>query len=631
MKAKKGFWIACCIFTFLAFYLGARLTLIYRALPNQALENTVQNILDTFDNFVPTIQQQPLLFSFPKEALIGGGAFALIVLLIFLYQLSNQKNYRQGEEYGSASWGEATDIQPFIDKKDDYNNILLTNSEKLTMENRLPKGQEKYERNKNVLIIGGAGSGKTRFYATPNLLQMHSSYVVTDSKGDLLRDTGQLFKDEGYKIKVFDLVTRKHTDGYNPFHYIKDEDDIIKIVDNLMKNTSDPNKKGGDDFWQKAETAFLQAMFHFLMLEAEPEERTISKIADLVRSNKVKEDNEDYLTPLDVMFQELAEKKPNCFAVKQYETFKLSAGKTAKSILISLGVRLAPFDIPSIQKITSKDTLELDKIGDEKTIFYLVLPDSNTTFNFLVSMVYQQMFDLLIFKADNEYGGQLPIPVRCILDEFANIGQIPKFDNVVATIRSRLISVNIMIQNVTQISKKLYKDTWESIVGNCDSLLYLGGNEENSHQYISKALGKQTIDIRKTGETKGSTGSWNVNHDKMARELMTPDEIRRMSGDKCIYLLRGVKPFLSSKYDVTKHKRYKAMEANATFIYDSPLDIFEEIEPTQEVEEVTETLDEFLENTVIETVDMDELEIIQEQEVDDWAENFNQKERKKWT
>lgn len=622
MKAKKGFWIACGIFTFLAFYLGARLTLIYRGLPNQALENTVQNILDTFDKFLPTIQQKPFLFSFPKEALIGGGAFAVFVLLIFLYQLSNQKNYRQGEEYGSASWGENKDIQPFINKN--YaDNILITNTERLTMENRLPQGKKQYERNKNVLIIGGAGSGKTRFYATPNLLQMHSSYVVTDSKGDLLRDTGQLFKDEGYKIKVFDLVTRKNTDGYNPFHYIKDEDDIIKIVDNLMKNTSDPNKKGGDDFWQKAETAFLQAMFHFLMLEAEPEERTISKIADLVRSNKVKEDNEDYLTPLDVMFQELAEKNPNCFAVKQYETFKLSAGKTAKSILISLGVRLAPFDIPSIQKITSKDTLELDKIGDEKTIFYLVLPDSNTTFNFLVSMVYQQMFDLLLFKADNEYGGQLPIPVRCILDEFANIGQIPNFDNVVATIRSRLISVNIMIQNVTQISKKLYKDTWESIVGNCDSFLYLGGNEENSHQYVSKALGKQTIDIRKTGETKGSTGSWNVNHDKMARELMTPDEIRRMSGDKCIYLLRGVKPFLSSKYDVTKHKLYKAMETNATFIYDSPLDTFEETVTMQEVEEVTETLDEFLENTVIETVDMDELEIIQEQEIDDWAENFN--------
>ncbi|EIQ7064276.1 type IV secretory system conjugative DNA transfer family protein [Enterococcus faecalis] len=622
MKAKKGFWIACGIFTFLAFYLGARLTLIYRGLPNQALENTVQNILDTFDKFLPTIQQKPFLFSFPKEALIGGGAFAVFVLLIFLYQLSNQKNYRQGEEYGSASWGENKDIQPFINKNY-VDNILITNTERLTMENRLPQGKKQYERNKNVLIIGGAGSGKTRFYATPNLLQMHSSYVVTDSKGDLLRDTGQLFKDEGYKIKVFDLVTRKNTDGYNPFHYIKDEDDIIKIVDNLMKNTSDPNKKGGDDFWQKAETAFLQAMFHFLMLEAEPEERTISKIADLVRSNKVKEDNEDYLTPLDVMFQELAEKNPNCFAVKQYETFKLSAGKTAKSILISLGVRLAPFDIPSIQKITSKDTLELDKIGDEKTIFYLVLPDSNTTFNFLVSMVYQQMFDLLLFKADNEYGGQLPIPVRCILDEFANIGQIPNFDNVVATIRSRLISVNIMIQNVTQISKKLYKDTWESIVGNCDSLLYLGGNEENSHQYVSKALGKQTIDIRKTGETKGSTGSWNVNHDKMARELMTPDEIRRMSGDKCIYLLRGVKPFFSNKYDVTKHKLYKAMETNTTFIYDSPLDTFEETVSTQEVEEVTETLDEFLENTVIETVDMDELEMIQEQEKDDWAENFN--------
>lgn len=622
MKAKKGFWFACGILTSLAFYVGARLTLIYRGLPNQSLENTVQNILDTLDKFLPTIQQQPFLFSFPKEALIGGLVFALLVLLLFLYQLSNQKNYREGEEYGSASWGENKDIQPFINKT--YaDNLLLTNTERLTMENRLPQGKKQYERNKNVMIIGGAGSGKTRFYATPNLLQMHSSYVVTDSKGDLLRDTGQLFKDEGYKIKVFDLVTRKNTDGYNPFHYIKDEDDIIKIVDNLMKNTSDPNKKGGDDFWAKAETAFLQAMFHFLMLEAEPEERTISKIADLVRSNKVKEDNEDYLTPLDVMFQELAEKNPNCFAVKQYETFKLSAGKTAKSILISLGVRLAPFDIPSIQKITSKDTLELDKIGDEKTIFYLVLPDSNTTFNFLVSMVYQQMFDLLLFKADNEYGGQLPIPVRCILDEFANIGQIPNFDNVVATIRSRLISVNIMIQNVTQISKKLYKDTWESIIGNCDSLLYLGGNEENSHQYVSKALGKQTIDIRKTGETKGSTGSWNVNHDKMARELMTPDEIRRMSGDKCIYLLRGVKPFLSDKYDVTKHKLYKTMENKETFIYDSPLDVLDETAPTQEIEEVTEPLDEFLENTVIETVDMDELEMIQEQETDDWAENFN--------
>lgn len=613
---RKGFWLACGIFTSLAFYAGARLTLIYRELPNQSLDHMVQNILDTLDGFIPAVQQNPFLFFFPKEALMGGGAFSVVVLLMFLYQLSNQKNYRQGEEYGSASWGEAKDIQPFINQHH-ADNILLTHSERLTMENRLPQGKKQYERNKNVLIVGGAGSGKTRFYATPNLLQMHSSYVLTDSKGGLLRETGQLFKDAGYKIKVFDLVTRKNTDGYNPFHYMKDEDDIIKIVDNLMKNTSDPNKKGGDDFWQKAETAFLQAMFHFLMLEAEPEERTISKIADLVRGNKVRDDDEEHVTSLDMLFKELEEKTPDCFAVKQYETFRLAAGKTAKSILISLGVRLAPFDIPSIQKITTKDTLELDKIGDEKTIFYLVLPDSNTAFNFLVSMVYQQMFDLLVFKADNEYGGELPVPVRCILDEFANCGQIPNFDNVLATIRSRLISANIIIQNMSQISEKLYKDTWKSIVGNCDSLLYLGGNEESSHQYISKALGKQTIDIRKTGETKGSTGSWNVNHDKMARELMTPDEIRRMSGDKCIFLLRGVKPFLSDKYDVTQHKRYQSMENKATFIYASPLDKMEGTATTQEGQETTGALDEFLENTAIETVDMDALE------TEGWLENFN--------
>lgn len=341
MKPNRGFYIAGGICTVLAFYIGARLTLIYQQLPNQSLENSVQNVLTTLDKFLPDLQKQPFLIIFPKEALIGGLVLAGLVLLIFLYQLSNQKKYRQGEEYGSASWGTAKDIKPFIDKKL-ANNILFTDTERLTMENRLSEDKKQYERNENVLVVGGAGSGKTRFYATPNLLQMHSSYVVTDSKGGLLRDTGQLFQDAGYKVKVFDLVTRNNTDGYNPFHYIKDEDDIIKIVDNLMKNTSDPEKRGGDDFWQKAETAFLQAMFHYLMLEAEPEERTISKIADLVRANKVQEDDERHVTPLDLLFKDLAEKNPNCFAVKQFETFKLAAGKTAKSILISLGVRLAP-------------------------------------------------------------------------------------------------------------------------------------------------------------------------------------------------------------------------------------------------------------------------------------------------
>lgn len=607
MKSSKGFFIAGTLCTLIASYIGARLTMIYLQLPNQSLDNSVPNILTTLDLFFPELQRQPILFDFSKGGLIGGAVFGGLVLLIFLYQLSNQKNYRQGEEYGSASWGSAKDIKPFIDKEP-RNNILLTKTEQLTMKSRMPKNKKEFERNKNVLIVGGSGSGKTRFFVTPNLLQMHSSYVVTDSKGALLRDTGKLFKDAGYKVKVFDLVTRKNTDGYNPFHYIKDEDDIIKVVDNLMKNTSDPNKRGGDDFWNKAEQAFLQAMFHYLMLEAEPEERTISRIADLVRQSQVKEDEEDFVSPLDVLFQELQEKDPNCFAVKQYETFKLAAGKTAKSILISLGVRLAPFDIPSIQKITAKDTLDLDKIGDEKTILYLVLPDTHTTFNFLVSMVYQQMFDLLIYRADNVYKGELPVHVCCLLDEFANIGQIPTFDGVLATIRSRGISANIVLQNITKISKNLYKDTWESIVGNCDSLLYLGGNEKSTHKYISELLGKETIDIMTTNETRGSTGSYTQNYQKQARSLLEPDEVRRIGGNQCIYLLRGVKPFLSSKYEVTKHKLYKKMDKNPEFTYDSPLDI-EEIQM-----DTSEPIDEFLENTLIETIEIDN--------TDEWLENI---------
>ncbi|MBS4749584.1 type IV secretory system conjugative DNA transfer family protein [Carnobacteriaceae bacterium zg-ZUI78] len=494
-------------------------------------------------------------FSFSFASLIGFCCVLLFTGLFALYIAFDDRVYRHGEEFGSAKWGTRKDIKPFIDKQFD-NNIIFTETEQLSM---APRHKIfKYTRNKNVCVIGGAGSGKTFSFVTPNLLQKYGSYVVSDTKGLILKDTGYIMS-QTHKIRVLNLVDRETSDYYNPLYYIKTEDDILKVVTNFMQNTANPDKKGGDEFFDKAETSLYMALIGYLLEEALPEERHFPQVVNLIRSIEVREDVEDYVSAVDILFEELALKNESSFAVKQYRLFKQATGKTQKSILISAGVRLAPFDIPSIASLMSHDTLELDKIGDEPTVLYIILPDTDTSYSFISSMLYQQLFDTLVHKADTVYRGTLPYNVICLQDEFANGGRIPDYDKKIATLRSRGISTNIILQNLTQL-KTLYKDSWETIVGNCDSFLYLGGMESSTHKYVSKEiLGKQTIYTTDTSETKGTNGSWSKQNKKMGRSLLEPDEVARLSGDKAIYVLRGVRPFLSDKYNATKHPFYQEL------------------------------------------------------------------------
>ena len=516
------------------------------------------NLLTAFNRTFEELSRFAPQFSYEPTSLGIAAVAAISYVLFVLYKTFDEKNTRPNEEYGSARWGKYSDIRAFLDKKKDFN-ILLTKSESLSLSGRMKiTRNDNFNRNKNVVVVGGAGSGKTRFYVKPNLMQMHSSYVVSDSKGLLLAETGKMFEEAGYQIKIFDLINRRDTHQYNPFQYIQTEDDILKIVNNLIKNTTNPDKKGGDDFWEKAETALLMAIFSYLIQEVTAEDRTLGNVIELVRLADIEEDVPGYVSPLDILFNELEQKDPTNFAVSQYKIFKLSGDKTTKSILVSLGVRLSPFDIPSIKELVSQDTLELDTVGDVKTILYILLPDTDTSFNFLASMMYQQLFDMLVYKADNVYKGRLPCHVRCILDEFANIGQIPDFEKVISVIRSREISTNVILQNISQL-KTLYKDTWETIIGTSDVFLYLGGMEQSTHEYISKLLGKQTIEQRNTSVTKGSNGSFSENFQKLGRNLMDPDEVASLKGQECILKIRGVHPFLSKKYDIVKHKNYKKL------------------------------------------------------------------------
>ncbi|MEO1773292.1 VirD4-like conjugal transfer protein, CD1115 family [Candidatus Enterococcus ferrettii] len=613
MKIKLSSFAVALLVTLVTFYIAARSALIYGVLKATNGDTFVAAISETMNQLLPSLKATPFYFDFTQQSLYFGGACALLVFMIFMYQLTNYKNYRHGEEYGSAKWADKSEIKPYVDKEAD-GNILFTATESKTIKTQLKGRKRKYERNNNVVVIGGSGSGKTRNYVIPNLLQMHSSYVVTDSKGAILRDTGQLFKEAGYKIKVYDLVNRINTDGYNCFHYIEDEDDILETVANLMANTSDPNQKGGDKFWEDAQRLFLCAIFHLLLLDGSPEEQNMTMVNELRRRNKVKDDDEDYVSGLDLLFKDVEERHGDCFAVRQYENFKQAAGKTAKSILISLGVRMMPFDVPSVERITKIDTLELDKLGDTKTILYLVLPDSDSPFNFIVSMVYQQMFKILKNKADNFYGGMLPVPVRAIMDEFANIGQIPNVHTEISVVRSRGISIEPILQDLTQISKKLYKDTWGAIVGNCDSFLFLGGNEEKTNEYISKRLGKETIDLLNTNETRGQSGSWTKQHSKTGRDLLSPDEVGRLDNSKCIFMLRGTNPFFSDKLDVTKHRRYKELEnTKGKFVFErihqnskaeDPSHLSPEQDQLRSPDEQEKELDEFLANTAVETLEI---------------------------
>lgn len=505
----------------------------------------------SFITTLGTAFQNPLPSLNPLDLLIGICVGATIRLAVYL-KGKNAKKFRHKVEYGSARWGAAKDIEPFV-APDFKDNIILTKTERLMMSNR-PK-EPKNARNKNVLIVGGSGSGKTRFWIKPNLLQMHSSYVVTDPKGSIVIECGNALLKNHYKIKIFNTINFKKSMHYNPFAYIHSEKDILKLVTTLITNTKGDGK-AGDEFWTKAETLLYCALIGYIHYEAPLEEQNFSTLIEFINAMEVREDDEDFQNPVDLMFEALEKAKPNHFAVRQYKKFKLAAGKTSKSILISCGARLAPFDIEELREITAYDELELDTLGDRKTALFLIMSDTDGTFNFLISMIYTQLFNLLCEKADDVYGGRLPVHVRCLIDEAANIGQIPNLEKLVATIRSREISACLVLQAQSQL-KAIYKDNADTIIGNMDSRVFLGGAEPTTLKELNQALGKETIDTYNTSDTRGNSPSYGTNYQKLGKDLMTVDELSVLDGSKCILQLRGVRPFLSDKYDLTQHPNYK--------------------------------------------------------------------------
>ena len=507
---------------------------------------------------------QSALPSFHPLDLCVGVAAALLIRLIVYVKGKNAKKFRKNLEYGSARWGKPEDIAPYVDPKFE-NNVILTQTERLMMSNR-PK-DPKTARNKNVLVVGGSGSGKTRFFIKPNLMQLHSSYVVTDPKGSIAVECGKLMLRNGYKVKIFNSINFKKSHHYNPFAYIHSEKDILKLVTTLIANTKGDGKSG-DDFWQKAETLLYTALIGYIHYEAPEEEQNFATLIEFINAMEVREDDETFENNVDLAFKELASREPNHFAVRQYKKYKLAAGKTAKSINISCGARLAPFDIQELREITMYDELELDTLGDRKTALFLIMSDTDSTFNFLISMIYSQLFNLLCEKADDVYGGRLPVHVRCLIDECANIGQIPNLEKLMATIRSREISACLVLQAQSQL-KALYKDNADTIIGNCDSSIFLGGKEPGTLKELNQALGKETIDTFNTGESRGREVSHSLNYQKLGKDLATIDELAVLDGGKCILQLRGVRPFLSDKYDITRHPNYKYLsDANPRNAFD---------------------------------------------------------------
>ena len=596
------------LFVYLFDKIGAAIRLTPGADASEKLLQLGTGFAAAFSSIAPSLH--------PADLLIGVAGAVIIRLAVYM-KGKNAKKYRKGMEYGSARWGGAEDIKPYIDPVFE-NNVLLTQTERLMMSSR-PK-QPKYARNKNILVIGGSGSGKTRFFVKPNLMQMHSSYVVTDPKGTVLIECGKLLQRGGYKIKVLNTINFKKSMKYNPFAYLRSEKDILKLVNTIIANTKGDGEKSGEDFWVKAEKLYYTALIGYIWYEAPEDEKNFTTLLEMINASEAREDDpefqspvdlmferleerdpdhfavrqykkfllsagktrssilisagarmapfdirevrelmeddEDFQNPVDLMFERLEEKDPEHFAVKQYKKYKLAAGKTAKSILISCGARLAPFDIKELRELMETDEMELDTIGDRKTALFVIISDTDDTFNFVVSILYTQLFNLLCDKADDEYGGRLPVHVRCLLDEFANIGQIPKFEKLIATIRSREISASIILQSQSQL-KAIYKDNADTIVGNCDTTLFLGGKEKTTLKEISEILGKETIDSFNTSETRGRELSHGLNYQKLGKQLMTEDEIAVMDGGKCILQLRGVRPFFSDKFDITKHPKYK--------------------------------------------------------------------------
>ena len=491
--------------------------------------------------------------SFHPIDLLIGIAGAVIIRLVVYSKQKNAKKYRKGMEYGTARWGTSADIKPFIDPVFE-NNVLLTQTERLMMSNR-PK-DPKNARNKNILVIGGSGSGKTRFFAKPNIMQLHSSYVITDPKGSLISEVGQLLQRAKYRIKVLNTINFSKSMHYNPFAYLRSEKDILKLVNTIIVNTKGEGAQSAEDFWVKSERLFYSALIGYIFYEAPEEEKNFTTMLDMINASEAKEDDSEFQSPVDLMFARLEEKDPEHFAVRQYKKFLLSAGKTRASILVSCGARLAPFDIRELRELMEYDEMELDTLGDRKTALFLIMSDTDSTFNFVIAILQSQLFNLLCDKADDVYGGRLPVHVRCILDEFANIGQIPQFDKLIATIRSREISASIILQSQSQL-KAIYRDNADTIVGNCDTMLFLGGKEKTTLKEISEILGKETIDSFNTSENRGKEISHGLNYQKLGKELMTQDEIATMDGGMCILQVRGIRPFFSKKYDITKHPNYK--------------------------------------------------------------------------
>ena len=519
----------------------------WRLAEGKELGDKIMAMMGTF----PVAFVNPLPSLHPLDLLIGFSCGAGLRLAVYL-RSKNAKKYRHGMEYGSARWGNAKDIEPFMAPKF-ADNIILTKTERLMMSNCPP--DPKNARNKNVLVVGGSGSGKTRFWLKPNLLQCHSSYVVTDPKGTIVLECGQAMLKNGYKVKILNTINFKKSMHYNPFSYVHSEKDILKLVTTLMTNTKGEGS-GGDPFWEKSERLLLTALIAYLHYEAPVEEQNFATLLEMLNTMQVLEDDEEYQNPVDLLFEDLGKKKPNSFAVRQYKLYKLAAGKTAKSILISCGARLAPFDIQELRDLTMYDELQLDTLGDKKTVLFLIMSDTDSTFNFLISMVYTQLFNLLCDKADDVYGGKLPIHVRCLIDECANIGQIPNLEKLVATIRSREISACLVLQAKSQL-KAIYKDNADTIIGNMDSQIFLGGSEPGTLKDLSEMLGKETIDAFNTSDTRGNSPSYGTNYSKLGHELLSRDEIAVLDGGKCILQLRGVRPFLSDKYDLTQHPNYK--------------------------------------------------------------------------
>lgn len=525
-----------------------KLAQAFRLAPGSDLSGKLLSIGDGF-----TAALSSLWLSFHPTDLLIGIAGAVVLRMAVYLKGKNAKKYRHGIEYGSARWGTAADIAPYMDK-DFFQNIPMTQTERITMASR-PK-QPKYARNKNILVIGGSGSGKTRFFCKPSLLQAHSSYVCTDPKGTLLPEIGAFLERKKYRIKCLNLINFRKSMKYNPLAYIRSEKDILKLVNALIMNTKGEGEKSSEDFWVKAERLYYSALIGYIWYEATEEEKNFITLLDLINASEAREDDETYQSPVDLLFSQLEEREPDHFAVKQYRKFKMAAGKTLKSILISCGARLAPFDIKELRDLMEYDELELDTLGDQKTALFVILSDTDSTFNFVAALMYSQLFNLLCDKADDFYGGRLPIHVRLILDEFANIGQIPNFDKLIATIRSREISASIILQSQSQL-KTIYKDAADTIVGNCDSTLFLGGKEKSTLKEISELLGKETIDLYNQSENRGSQVSHGLSYQKLGKELMTQDELAVMDGGKCIFMLRGVRPFLSDKYDLTRHPNYR--------------------------------------------------------------------------